>query len=336
VSVVIPCYRYGHYLPQAVASVLDQRGLDVDVLVVDDASPDDSAGVARRLAREDSRVRVLVNEVNLGHIATYNRGLARVSGDYVVLLSADDLLPRDALTRAVALMEHHHRVGLVFGHPTSFESDPPPAAEQVRSWTVWHGLTWLRARAATGRNVILSPEVVMRRAAWDELGGYDARLPHSGDFAAWLDTSLRWDVARVNGATQAFYRVHGDNMHLGFDEGMMLRDLRERAAVFRTVLTEGRPLPPDAGSLQAQARRALALEALRQVRGTALVREDVHDPDPFLDFAARTWPAVVGGRRWRRAQQAARAAGAAPPGPERLLASARASLVFRRWERFGW
>ncbi len=60
VSVVVPCYRYGHFLPAAVASVLDQDGVDVDVIVVDDASTDGSADVARGLAAADGRVRVLV------------------------------------------------------------------------------------------------------------------------------------------------------------------------------------------------------------------------------------------------------------------------------------
>ena len=93
VSVVIPCYNYGRYLPAAVASALDQQGLDVDVLVVDDASPDGSHLVAQELAASDPRVDVLVHENNAGHIQTYNDGLARAEGDYVVLLSADDLLP---------------------------------------------------------------------------------------------------------------------------------------------------------------------------------------------------------------------------------------------------
>jgi cellulose synthase/poly-beta-1,6-N-acetylglucosamine synthase-like glycosyltransferase len=61
VSVVIPCYRYGVYLPAAVASALDQADLDVDVLIVDDASPDDSAKVAEELASADPRVDVLVH-----------------------------------------------------------------------------------------------------------------------------------------------------------------------------------------------------------------------------------------------------------------------------------
>ncbi|MGZ4476136.1 MAG: glycosyltransferase family 2 protein, partial [Nocardioides sp.] len=115
VSVVVPCYNYGRYLPDAVGSALDQSGLDVDVLIVDDCSTDDSAAVALRLADADPRVRLLRHETNRGHIQTYNDGLAAVTGDYVVLLSADDLLTPDSLTRAVALMEAHPRVGLVYG-----------------------------------------------------------------------------------------------------------------------------------------------------------------------------------------------------------------------------
>ena len=115
VSVVVPCYRYGAYLPACVASATSQPGVEVDVLIVDDASPDDSADVARSLAAADPRVRVLVNEQNMRHIATYNEGLSLVDGEYVVLLSADDLLAPGSLARAVALMEANPSVGMTYG-----------------------------------------------------------------------------------------------------------------------------------------------------------------------------------------------------------------------------
>src|SRR5215469_6910820 len=67
VSIVIPCYNYGRYLPECVGSVLDQQGVIVDVLVIDDASPDGSAEVARRLAADDPRVRAVCHEENRGH-----------------------------------------------------------------------------------------------------------------------------------------------------------------------------------------------------------------------------------------------------------------------------
>ena len=106
VSVVIPCYQYGHFLPDCVRSVLDQEGVDVRVLIIDDASPDDSAEVALRLAADDQRVEARVHEVNQGHIATYNEGLLGwADGDYSVLISADDLMTPGSLARATAVME---------------------------------------------------------------------------------------------------------------------------------------------------------------------------------------------------------------------------------------
>jgi len=65
VSVLIPCYKYGQFLEEAVSSVLDdQSGVDVRVLIIDDASPDDSAEVANKIAARDSRVEVIVHAVN--------------------------------------------------------------------------------------------------------------------------------------------------------------------------------------------------------------------------------------------------------------------------------
>src|SRR5690242_1270133 len=92
VNVVIPCYNYGHFLEQAVGSVLDDQGdVDVRVLIIDDASPDGSGEVALQIAARDPRVEAVVHTTNIGHIATYNEGLLGwADGDYCMLLSADD------------------------------------------------------------------------------------------------------------------------------------------------------------------------------------------------------------------------------------------------------
>src|SRR4051812_11331027 len=106
VSVVVPCYNYGRFLDVCVGNILDQEGVDVRVLIIDDASPDGSGEVARRLAAEHDRVEARVHEVNKSHIATYNEGLLEwADGDYSVLISADDLLAPGALKRATDVME---------------------------------------------------------------------------------------------------------------------------------------------------------------------------------------------------------------------------------------
>ncbi len=104
VSVVIPCYNYGRYLPECVASVTAQPGVELEIIIVDDASTDGSQDVARALAAADPRIRLLLHAENARHIITYNDGLALATGDYVVLLSADDLLAPGSLARSTSLM----------------------------------------------------------------------------------------------------------------------------------------------------------------------------------------------------------------------------------------
>ena len=107
VSVIVPCYGYADVLEGCVASVLAQEGVDVRVLIADDCSPDDTPLVGRRLAESDGRVTYRRNAENQGLIATANAGLAWADGDYVVLLSADDLLVPGSLAAG-----HHDHGGL--------------------------------------------------------------------------------------------------------------------------------------------------------------------------------------------------------------------------------
>ena len=75
-DVVVPCYNYGRFLEACVESILRQSITDIRVLIIDDASSDDSLLVAKQLAQRDSRVTVVSHSQNKGHIETYNEGIA--------------------------------------------------------------------------------------------------------------------------------------------------------------------------------------------------------------------------------------------------------------------
>jgi len=265
VTVVIPCYKYGHFLPQAVASVLAQPDVDARVIIVDDCSPDDSLEVARALAAADGRVQVIAHEVNRGHIRTYNDGLDAVTTKYVTLVSADDLVAPGALARAVALMEREPTVGMVYGWPVEFSGEPPAPKSEPRTpvtYTRWRGREYIGLMARRGRNFILSPEVVMRTEALRQIGGYNAELPHSGDLEFWLRTAARWDVGRVNGRVQAYYRQHGQNMHATTFAGMPA-DLRHRLTAFEYLLSDDfAEASPSGETYLRQIRRAMSAEAV--------------------------------------------------------------------------
>ena len=238
VTVVIPCYNYGHFLPAAVAAALDQPAVEVSVIIVDDASPDGSGAVAQRLARENPRVRALIHPENRGHIQTYNDGLALVETEYATLVSADDLVAEGALTRAAAFMQQHPRVGLVYGTFVKFRTDADPHPRSTRPyhlWRLWAGDEWLAYVTGLGRAPIASPEAVVRTVAMRQVGLYNAGLPRTGDHEYWLRIAARWDVGQIIGRVQAYYRVHGDNMHI-HHLGSREDDLRGRFEAFKVLL----------------------------------------------------------------------------------------------------
>src|ERR1700757_580521 len=125
VDVIVPCYGYGHYLETCVESVLTQPITDLRVLILDDASPDDTAEVSTELVRKDSRVTFTRHIKNKGHIATYNEGIEWASSDYMLLLSADDYLMPGALRRASDLMDAHPEVGFTFGRAIDLKGVVP-------------------------------------------------------------------------------------------------------------------------------------------------------------------------------------------------------------------
>ena len=114
IDVVVPCYRYGHFLRECVTSVLIAGGVD-SILIIDDASNNGSADVANELASENGRVEVIVHRANRGHIATYNEGIEWASAKYFLLLSADDLITPGCLRRAVSIMEQHPSISMTHG-----------------------------------------------------------------------------------------------------------------------------------------------------------------------------------------------------------------------------
>jgi hypothetical protein len=317
VTVIVPCYNYGRYLTQCVDSALDQTGVKVDVLVIDDASTDGSDRLVRQLGLQDSRVRTICHKTNQGHIATYNEGIAHVIGDYTVLLSADDLLTPGCLARATALMEEHSSVGLAYGFPVDFTDGKLPKARTApKNWIIWPGGGWIAQRCKVGRNIVRSPEVVIRTSVLREVRGYQTYLPHAADFELWMRVATVSDVGYVAGADQAYYRLHAQNMHQSVFA--VIDDFSQRLASFDTIFRERSTLLRDPNSMQDMAHRALARSALSQaIRDTAhraLSRSRLgravgaYSPgavgdepvEAYAEFALKAWPEAKGLREWRR------------------------------------
>jgi glycosyltransferase involved in cell wall biosynthesis len=297
VDVIVPCYNYGHLLEPCVRSVLSQEDVDVRVLIMDDASTDTTEQVGRRLAM-DRRVEYRRHEVNRGHIATYNEALADLTGEYCLILSADDLLTPGALMRATRLMTAHPEVGLTYGRDITFTHKPPFSAARLAkhpSYQIMNYTAFLERSCRLGHTPIQSPTAVVRTSLHRQIGNYLPELPHSGDTEIWLRMAAHASVCELD-ADQAFRRLHANNMSLDYAP---LRRLEEQRKAFDTHFNAYRRVRPEIASLEPLLHRTIA-EAAFWGGARAFDEGDLRLSDAYLACAAATWGDINLWEPWRR------------------------------------
>lgn len=196
VAVIIPCHNYGHFLREAIESVLAQTVKPVDVLVVDDASDDDTAAIARSYA--DQGVRLL--QVNHRSLAlTRNSGAAATHSAYLLYLDADDRLPKKYIQRCLDVMTEQ-RIGIaypdraLFGASNLYVQSPSTFSE---------GLLL--------RNNFISSHALILRQAFDVVGGYRKieGILEDWDFYRRV-IAVGYTARRARTAVQ--YRMHSQSM----------------------------------------------------------------------------------------------------------------------------
>jgi glycosyltransferase involved in cell wall biosynthesis len=203
VSVIIPCYNYARFLPDAVGSVLAQTFTDWELIVVDDGSTDTTAATARQLmARHPDRRMRVFQQPNVGPSAARNTGAERASGEYLLFLDADDMLAPTLLARTVAILREQPAVGFVYSGMRLFGQDRH----------VWPSAAFDLPRLALDNYVL--PHALVRRAAWAQVGGFDTmHFPYGfEDWDFWLRVATSgwrgWHIA----APLVAYRRHGPSL----------------------------------------------------------------------------------------------------------------------------
>lgn len=172
VSVIIPCHNYGRYLGEALNSVRTQTFRDLEIIVVDDGSTDETPEVIAGFA--DSRLRHR-RTMNRGVSAARNAGLDMARGEFIAFLDADDRWHPDKLERQVALMDAEPSLALVFSDLQRFSDDGLPGETQFEQVPELKSLP-MRSAGRTGGMVI-------EEDAFTALGPLD-QLP------AWIQTDL--------------------------------------------------------------------------------------------------------------------------------------------------
>ncbi|MDR3459435.1 MAG: glycosyltransferase [Verrucomicrobiae bacterium] len=211
VSVCIDVYNYADFLPQAIESALAQTLRDLEVIVVDDCSTDDSHAVACRYARQDARVRVHRNPANLGMVKNRNACLKLAQGEFVKFVHADDYLCAPAaLGKMVARMEASPATALVACAMQYVREDGGATERSPRHFPetrLLAGTTVIARCLLEQKNLIGGPSATLfrRRLA---ARGFDEKYFHAADLEMWFHLLEQGCFGYVDEPLVA-YRWHG-------------------------------------------------------------------------------------------------------------------------------
>jgi glycosyltransferase involved in cell wall biosynthesis len=251
VTVLMSVYNGAPYLAEAVGSILGQTFSEFELLVVDDGSTDDSAAILQ--ACTDTRLKVIKNESNLGLIASLNRGLEAIRGEYVARMDADDIALPNRLQRQVEFLRASPRTGLcgtwfrTFGGDRSTVVHPPTAADDTAARLFYE-------------SPLGHPTVMFRRALLEEHElRYSREYPHAEDFELWTRFARVTELANVPEVLLR-YRQHEEQVS-------SLKKAKQEESVRKILLSQLARIHPKASEAEREAHVAIVANRMPDEAG---------------------------------------------------------------------
>jgi len=210
VSVIIPAYNSAAYIAETIGSVLHQTFDDLELIVVDDGSSDDTPAVVTACG---PRVR-LIPQANAGVCAARNRGIREAAGRYLCLLDHDDYWFPDKLQRQVTAMRDHPDCGVVYSPYIPWTPDaagrfPTPDSFDLAAYRDGidaAGSGWIYHQFLLDCCMLTSTSM-FRREVFERCGGFDEALPYSEDWDLWLRISRDFTFVKLM-RPDTLYRQH--------------------------------------------------------------------------------------------------------------------------------
>jgi glycosyltransferase involved in cell wall biosynthesis len=201
VSVIIPCYNYGHFLAEAIESVMEQSYPAIEILVIDDGSTDRTKEVA--LGYSDV---VYIYQENQGLSAARNTGISRSKGAYLIFLDADDWLFPEAIVLNANYLEQHSQAAFVTGGHTFVFTDTRKREKKYPALSLHPYHTLL----SSGNYIAMIAAVMYARWIFDEIV-FDTSLNTCEDYDLYLKITRRYPIVQHHHQIAA-YRIHAFSM----------------------------------------------------------------------------------------------------------------------------
>lgn len=203
VSVLMPVFNREDFVKQAINSILQQTYKNIELIVCDDCSTDNTRSVIQ--ATHDPRLKLICNERNMGISYTRNRLLKNCNGEFIGLLDSDDLALPDRIERQVGYLFKHREVSLVGGACVVIDKDGRQLKQEIKYETDPEDIRC----ALLFRNCFVQSTILFKRSILKDFF-YNEGLTHAEDYELWGRLSLRYKLVNLNSVV-GLYRVHSNN-----------------------------------------------------------------------------------------------------------------------------
>lgn len=190
VSIICLCYNHEKFVLQALDSVLNQSYKNIELLIADDCSPDNSVVVIENWLKDHPEIHFTKNSKNLGNTKTFNSVFVKSKGSFIIDLAADDVLEPDCVANQIQGFNQFPEAGIVYGNMQLIDENNKPlgyyypindefkAINPPNSGDVYTDIL-------SQKHKICSVSAMMKRSMLEDLGGYDEDLAFE-DLDIWI------------------------------------------------------------------------------------------------------------------------------------------------------
>lgn len=205
VSIIVPCYNQSHHLDEALQSVVEQTSTDWECIIVDDGSPDQTAEVANRWIKKDSRFKYLYKE-NGGLSSARNAGIKQAHGEFILPLDADDKISTNYVELAINAFRDDNTIKVVYCQAEKF-------GDEEGSWK----LPSFLIRDLCFYNMIFC-SAFFRKKDWESVGGYDENMIYGlEDWEFWIALLKKGGSVKHLEEIGFYYRISHNSMSKQLD-----------------------------------------------------------------------------------------------------------------------
>jgi len=242
ISVIIPSYNYGVYLPEAIESVLRQTIPVHEIVIANDSSSDATESVALKYQKKYPRlIKYYNNSKNLGIVENFNKAVSMATGDYICILGADNRYRRDFIEKTKTQLDSNEKMGIAYTDCALFGpraknvylmSEPSYQGEIKEGYYLIHFPNFdSKGKKIIQKHNFIHGSSLFRKTAFVEVGGYK-KTSKAEDYNLFLRMILKgWHAARVPEALLEYrqHSVNQTNIKLSIDDKEIINRLSSQS-----------------------------------------------------------------------------------------------------------